>query len=253
MAENQIVWFENTQFTPIDVNGKKWVTTKRLAEALGYSNSSSLSHMIQNNLKEFRGKTLLLKLGGGPGRPTMLINYHGVIRAAMLSDAPRAIEFRDWAEEVLFAVMTTGGYNDALITKMIESQNEINLSFATRIKELQDNQARTLVPAQQDNRSWPTPTGMLRAIHHEPLPKYFNRGASFDIYCSLKHAQVRGVLLPQRDRGHRGKMPDYVIQPNPENHHFVQECFKTYQVYRNRAQHELKLVPLKSTVEKLED
>lgn len=37
-----------------------------------------------------------------------LLTRHGAIRAAMTSRAPRAKEFRDWAEDVLFNVLTTG-------------------------------------------------------------------------------------------------------------------------------------------------
>lgn len=53
--------------------------------------------------------------GNLPGSPIpasttriTLLTRHGAIRAAMTSRAPRAKEFRDWAEDVLFNVLTTG-------------------------------------------------------------------------------------------------------------------------------------------------
>lgn len=42
-----------------------------------------------------------------------LLTRHGAIRAAMTSRAPKAKEFRDWAEEVLFNVLTTGKHEEA--------------------------------------------------------------------------------------------------------------------------------------------
>lgn len=38
----------------------------------------------------------------------LLLTHRGVLRAAMLASTPKAVEFRDWAEDVLFAVLTTG-------------------------------------------------------------------------------------------------------------------------------------------------
>ena len=104
--------FHDVDFDIIDHNGQKWVTVKALAEALGYEDHRALIKLIDRNPQEFRNKTFVVKLTtNSPGRPdTTIINYNGVIRAAMLSDAPRASEFRDWAEEVLFSVMTTGAY-----------------------------------------------------------------------------------------------------------------------------------------------
>jgi len=41
----------------------------------------------------------------------MVLSKRGIIRVAMRSDAPRAAQFRDWAETVLYEVMTTGSYS----------------------------------------------------------------------------------------------------------------------------------------------
>lgn len=99
--------FPGTRFDIVDANGEKWVTVKQLAEALGYAEHAQLSRLIRRNPAEFQGKLSVVNLTTIKGaRFQQIINYHGCIRAAMLSDAPRAPEFRDWAETILFAVMT---------------------------------------------------------------------------------------------------------------------------------------------------
>ena len=86
------------------------MTVNQLAGALEYARPDELLRLIQRNSTEFGGKTLTVKLTEKPGRPETVISYHGVIRVAMLSDAPRAIEFRDFAESVLYPVMSQGYY-----------------------------------------------------------------------------------------------------------------------------------------------
>lgn len=80
----------------VGTNGEKWVTVKQPAEALEYADHKKLSTLISRNVGEFQGKTCYLTLRyEDQRRRTQLINYRGVIRVAMLSDAPRAAEFRD--------------------------------------------------------------------------------------------------------------------------------------------------------------
>lgn len=68
---------------------------KQLAFGLGYSDHRKLINLINRNRGEFEGKTLVLKLSTSELRSPgdLIINYHGVIRAAMLSDAPNAVRF----------------------------------------------------------------------------------------------------------------------------------------------------------------
>lgn len=79
------------------------MTAKQLATALGYKRSDKLNILIKRNESEFTNKICKFKINPLELQPNLLINYHGVIRAAMLSNAPRAIEFRDWAETALYA------------------------------------------------------------------------------------------------------------------------------------------------------
>ena len=78
----------------IDHDGNKWVTVKQLAQALGYANYKALARLIRRNPVEFQGKTVGVKLTSTDGKEyeQTILNYHGVIRATMLSDAPRARE-----------------------------------------------------------------------------------------------------------------------------------------------------------------
>lgn len=104
--------FEDVDMAILDKDGQRWVTAKQLAEALGYDDHRALIRLIDRHPEEFKDKTLVVKLTtshtNSPG--DMIINYFGVIRVGMLSDAPRAPRFRDWAERVLYAVMTEGSY-----------------------------------------------------------------------------------------------------------------------------------------------
>ena len=78
-------------FAIINHEGQGWVTIKQLADGLGYGHPDQLTRLIRRNKAEFEGKLLTVKLtGNSPGAPELIINYHGVIRAAMLSDAPNA-------------------------------------------------------------------------------------------------------------------------------------------------------------------
>ena len=107
-----LVTFEDTDIEIIDQNGERWVTVRDLGKALGYTDTIDLRKIIDRHPEEFKGKTGVVKLSTIKGlRDHRVINYHGVIRAAMLARTPRAIKFRDWAEEVLFKVMTTGFYS----------------------------------------------------------------------------------------------------------------------------------------------
>jgi hypothetical protein len=58
---------------------------RTLADGLGYSHPDQLTRLIRRNKTEFEGKLFTVKLtGNSPGAPELIINYHGVIRAAML-------------------------------------------------------------------------------------------------------------------------------------------------------------------------
>ena len=122
MQNLQTVIFDETEIDIYKSDGQKWVTTNQFSKALGYERPDLLLRLISRNSVEFIGKTTTVKLTGVEGerlvsREISLINYHGVIRASMLAKTSKAREFRDWAENVLFEVMTYRAYVDPSVTQ----------------------------------------------------------------------------------------------------------------------------------------
>jgi hypothetical protein len=65
------------------------VTVKKLAEALEYKDHRKLLPLIRRGKAEFENKTAVLKMRTPSGlQMVTVINYHGCVRAAMLSGAP---------------------------------------------------------------------------------------------------------------------------------------------------------------------
>jgi prophage antirepressor-like protein len=197
--------FHSTRFDIVDANGERWVTVKQLAEALGYGRPDELRRLINRRTQEFSGKVSHVNLTSIKGeRSQQIINYHGMIRAAMLSDAPRAKEFRDWAETVLFTVMTTGSYlpsastsvmqeikrmvlediraeikqfaadvlmpteNSPTLTKILDQFNESILIQGRMMNnlatEMHDFKMQAMVVAQRNNSHDPTPTERIKQL-----------------------------------------------------------------------------------------
>lgn len=119
-----MVTFEKHDLKLVEVDGERYMTTRALALSLD-TRVRSLKKLVQEmrargELKEgVHLKCLPLQTCGGP-QTTILITYRGVIRLAMRSDSPRAVRFRDWAEEVLYAVMTRGGDAAQAMRSLIE-------------------------------------------------------------------------------------------------------------------------------------
>ena len=96
-------------FEVYEIDGEKAVRVSSLAKALGYSSANPLNTLIRRKPREFQGKVFDIKLmSNSPGAPEAVLTYHGVIRATYLAKTKRSEEFRDWADDVLFKVMTTG-------------------------------------------------------------------------------------------------------------------------------------------------
>jgi len=111
MNNTELVKFENTEIEIYDHEGNRWAVMSHIAAALGYSNTHNFYRLIDRNTDEFKSKQGVVKMTTPGGNQELrVISYHGVIRAAMLAKTDRAKAFRDWAEDVLFAVMTRGKY-----------------------------------------------------------------------------------------------------------------------------------------------
>ncbi len=190
---------------------------------------------------------------GRPPRRERIFTLEGLALICMFSEQPIAKKVRKWARRLMKEVWVTGSYNPAVspqlliaVQETLKAQSQMIQSLANEIHEVKEWKAKAFIPAPPDNSFWPTPT--QRLIHLIPardIPKGFNRGGSFDIYVSLRHAKIRGGLLSQRDRRAIRKLPDYVMQPCPENDQFLRETFKVYMEHEWPDQGKLKLVPEK--------
>lgn len=245
----QVIRFHDTEFHIVDANGEKWVTVKQVAEALGYSAPDKLNQLIRRNPQAFQGKTFSLKLSENAGRPETLVSYHGVIRIAMWSKAPKALEFQDWAEDILFKVMTTGHYevpalredfNLPVLQQILKGINETVLLQGRMLQnqekrleqmegELRGRFSQILIPANRDITSWPTPTQRLRIlIGRKSLPKGFNSRGHFDQYVAEAHKQEFGNYPEARCRRHMQKLPEHVVEPCVEIDDFLRRIYRRY-------------------------
>jgi len=111
----------------LDADGQNWVYSQQVAEAMGIRNIRSLLQDLigSREITEERHYRRVTLQNSSPGNPTRtILSYRGVIRVAMRSQGQRAKEFRDWAEEVLYQVMTTGSYLDP---GAVEKAHELGL------------------------------------------------------------------------------------------------------------------------------
>lgn len=243
--------FEGRAVAFHDDCGKLTLTLKETAEHLGYKDDGqAIGRLFAAHRDEFDSDCTQINIladTGSVGRPPLrqrVFTLDGLILLCMFSTQPKAQNFRKWLRKVGREVAVTGSYNPAALTQVLSGLNETMLlqgrmlqniaatqqNQAEDIKELREWRAQTFIPAQADNSYWPTPTERLKSIlpSLHRLPAYFNRGGSFDVYCALRHAQSRGGLLSQRNRRSRGKMPDYVIQPCPENDQLLREALEVW-------------------------
>lgn len=111
----------------LDENGERWIPAQQVGAALGTANIRALISRLaeRGELKEdihfrnvslqnqggFRSLKLQNPLGGNPN--ITILSYRGIIRVSMKSEGSRAPLFRDWAEDILYAVMTAGQLEDA--------------------------------------------------------------------------------------------------------------------------------------------
>jgi prophage antirepressor-like protein len=119
-----VVAFESQDLKLVEIDGERYITTNALALGLD-AKPRSLKKLVQEmrsrgELKEgIHLKCIPIQTAGGT-QTTTLITYKGVIRISMRSDSHRAIRFRDWAEDVLFSVMTGVAENTHELRALVE-------------------------------------------------------------------------------------------------------------------------------------
>lgn len=221
-------------FEVYTIDGEEFISMPQFARGLGYDSPRPLHKLIGRHASEFVNKTRVVNLTTVENQQVTLINREGVIRACMLAKAPRAKEFRDVAEHILFSVATTGSYNSPVLTQILTTLNEAILmqgkmlqNLAAEVYEVRDCQARTLVPAMRDNRNWPTPAQRLRElIRPKSAPKFFNGGAKFDEAAAHAYAAEFGGFPMKRERPR--KRAEWVIEVTWENDLFLLRFYKKF-------------------------
>lgn len=246
---SDLVTFRDVNFNVIDASGEKWVTVKQLSQALGYSHQDQLNKLFRRNHLEFQRKLYTVNLTGKQGRPETIINYHGVIRAAMLANTKEALEFRDWAEEVLFKVMTTGHYGGVdNFQKLAENLLELSaihqdaMNSMVRRLDILESRPTLIASSQQiDITTWMTAGNYIRLIlRPKNIPKRFNSGAAFDLFAANEHNRLHGTYPHPRSRWDYGK-PGYVYPPGAETSVFLRTAYDKYLKGHNVSQRQLAL------------
>ena len=241
-----LIRFEDVEFTIHDHDGGRWVTVKQLAQGLGYSDYKTLARLIRRNQAEFDGKTVGVKLTSTDGKQyeQTCLNYHGVIRAAMLSDAPRARRFRDWAEDVLFEVMTKGSYavpgveqaeqiSTAHILREIADIRRENQEILKMV--LSTTQAPTLgtpplyphpVNDLYDERRWLTFRRWVDKRFGSKRPKGFNKGGGAERACAVRHKTEFGSWPQERSPGmDLPRLSEFVYPVGAETDRFLRKFY----------------------------
>jgi prophage antirepressor-like protein len=120
MTETALVPYQAIKFQDIDVEiydqtDGRWIIANQVSDAIQQARRTFrklCSHLIEKNeLLEGRHFKYLPLEAGGALQDTLVLSYLGIIRVMMRSNAPKAQQFRDWAEVALLEIMLTGKYN----------------------------------------------------------------------------------------------------------------------------------------------
>lgn len=216
-------------------SGKLTLTMKEAGELLGYSKPrEAIGHIYSAHKDEFDNECTHLSVSDTadihtPPVRERIFTLDGLILLCMFSEQPVAKKVRHWLRKVGREVAVTGSYNSPELTAALGKIALVVADLTDRMMAVESRESRLLIPAPADNSYWPTPAERIRSlIPTTRIPKYFNRGGAFDVYASLRHARLFGGLLSQRNRRHLAKLPDYVIQPCPENDIFLRETFAVW-------------------------
>ena len=102
---NQILHFNSYPIESIEINGKKYISSANMSNALEYSTSKSITNLFNANREEFtNGEDYMVidsvTVKNAPYKQTFF-SMEGVILITMLAKTPKAVEFRKWAKKTL--------------------------------------------------------------------------------------------------------------------------------------------------------
>ena len=99
--------FNDTAFSPIAQNGQVWITSKELAQALGYKSTKSVNNLYAANADEFNDSmttvidTVTVRKTGDISMSTRIFSLRGCHLVAMFARTTVAKQFRKWVLDVL--------------------------------------------------------------------------------------------------------------------------------------------------------
>ena len=231
-----------------DYEGSNWAPVKQISDAL-----ESDPRVFRRLVREMQEREELhegthfamipVPTGGGPQR-TMALSHRGAIRVSMRCDAPKAVEFRDWAEDVLFKVMTQGHYLSPALTQRVDHHESAITALIHEVRELRISQGRMML-APQDVTHWLSPTERLRQLlyHRGRQPPYgFNQRGHFDGWLAVRYRDEFGSIQTKPRRLPKVTLVA-VVEPRPEVDLFLLEMYEKYVSENPAKQERLKLIP----------
>ncbi|NBO36635.1 hypothetical protein EBU91_03765 [bacterium] len=101
----QILHFNNHQIESIEIDGKKYISSANMSNALEYSTSKSITNLFNSNREEFtEGEDYMvidsMTVKNAPYKQ-IFFSMEGVILITMLAKTQKAVEFRKWAKNTL--------------------------------------------------------------------------------------------------------------------------------------------------------
>ncbi|GEM_PF-1755463 len=241
-----LVTFENRNLKLVSHDDERLMTIRELALGLG-SKIRSLKKLVQKlkekgELKEgVHFRCIPFQTCGGV-QTTTLLTYRGIIRILMRSDSPRAARFRDWAEEVLYSIMTDPGYDLQGLRSLVEPGLKSIGTAANEAVEQVCDLIVTLRSVNTTNLSNQGQTRRTRGPHITAIswvrtyyPTYYysamNFGGKFESFVSRRFLKVHG-RWPEHLETHRLHAWAYSEQRDKR---FLERCLAAF--YRQEFLH----------------
>ncbi len=153
--------FKDMPLEVIKLEEKEWVTSKSIAETLGYKDLSSINRIFNRKKDEFDQRmSRVVKLTthkgkGGYNYDLRVFSLRGAYLISMVSDTDTAKEFRKWVLDVLEgkAEAPKTPQVSTQVIKMISDHNKVIKTMRNQINELDACLAIQTKRAQELNKS----------------------------------------------------------------------------------------------------
>mgnify|MGYP001809546680 CR=1 FL=1 len=152
MASSTILSFQSTTFEIVDWQGRPWLRSPQIAEALGYAQANRVTDLFTRNADEFDAtmtEVIDLPTAGGV-QPVRIFSLRGAHLLGMLARTERAAAFRSWVLDVLEG--------------RVALQQAGAMTYSQRLAYLRER--RMLVKALADCRDKPTAAELHQNLVH---------------------------------------------------------------------------------------